>query len=303
MHLRTKKIPQAAAWAAVWAAWAAWISNPSLAFKEYERPSFGAAFFVPHSRHSRQGGNPFIRLHRCPNFGHILSMTIFFNLFTNLLPLYALIGAGFLYGRYLRIDIQTLINLVLYLFIPVVVFGFVARVEMQPAYVLLPILVFGISCAIGFSMLRLGRVIYGDSQANVLSMCTAMGNLGYFGLPLVLLLFEEKWVGVYMFMLIGGVLYEATAGYYIAARGAFTVRDSLIKVLKFPSIYALLAGMMVNYAGVALPEAFWTYWTYAKGGYVIIGMMIIGAALSKTPRLAISPRFLSLVFLGKFVLW
>jgi predicted permease len=230
-------------------------------------------------------------------------MTIFFELVVNLFPLYGLIAAGFFIGRFLHIDRETLINIVLYLCLPIVVFGFIAGLDLKPAYALLPLVMFLIQAVIGLAMLRAGRAVYGDARANLLSMCTAMGNGGYFGLPLVLLLFPPEWVGVYMFMLLGGVLYEGTLGYYIAARGKFTVGDSIRKVLKFPSIYAVAAGLLVNLAGIDMPDLFITYWGYFKGAYVILGMMIIGAALSKVDRLVFAPRFLVLVALGKFIAW
>jgi predicted permease len=230
-------------------------------------------------------------------------MEIFISLVINLLPLYVLIGAGFIVGRYVGLDSRTMANLVLYLCIPVVAFGFVADLELKPAYALLPVITFLIQFVIGYVMFRVGKSVYGDARANLLAMCTAMGNSGYFGLPLVLLLFEDRWVGVYMFMLLGFLLYEATVGYYIAARGKFTARESLLKVLKFPSVYAISAGLLINFMDIPLPDLFKTYWTYCKGAYVILGMLIIGVALSKLQRLVLAPRFLSMVMLGKFIIW
>ncbi len=230
-------------------------------------------------------------------------MSVFLNLAVNLLPLYGLIALGFCAGRFFNVDRQTLANLALFIFMPAVVFGFVAQLDLRPAYALLPAVIFMAHAIVGLSMLRLGRFIYGDARANLLSMCASMGNGGYFGLPLVLLLFAQQWVGVYMFMLLGGVLYEGTIGYYIAARGKFSVRDSLRKLVRFPSVYAISAGLAVNLAGWELPDLALTYWTYFKGAYVITGMMIVGAALAQMEKFVFSIRFSSLAFAGKFVFW
>jgi predicted permease len=230
-------------------------------------------------------------------------MEIFFNLVTNLIPLYLLILCGFLIGRYAQIDRQTLINLVLYLCLPVVIFGFVAHLDLKPAYALLPVIAFVTQTILCIVMYNIGRGIYGDARANLLAMCTSMGNAGYFGLPLVLLLFDTEYVAIYMFMLLGGTLYEGTIGYYIAARGKFTVKESLIKVLTFPSVYAVTAGLLANLTHLPLPDLFDTYWAYFKGAYVILGMMIIGAALAPVKKLEIVPKFLGLVIFGKFIFW
>ncbi len=230
-------------------------------------------------------------------------MDIFFTLFTNLLPLYALIALGFVAGKYFEIDRQSLANLAIFICLPIVIFGFVSTLDFKPSYVFLPVIVFVIASVISFTVLFIGRKIYGDERANLLAMCAASGNTGYFGLPIIFLLFDAKWVGVYIFMMLGGAVYEATVNYYIAARGNYSAREAVYKLIKFPTIYAIAAGMLVNFSGAELPDLFFTYWMYFKGAYVVIGMMIVGAALSNVPRLVKCPRFITMAFIGKFLFW
>ncbi len=230
-------------------------------------------------------------------------MDIFLSLFFNLLPLYALIGAGYFAGKVLNVDRQSLGSLAIYMFMPVVVFGSVSNLEFKAAYIILPIFIYAVSIIVGLGSLKIGNMIYKDSQANLMAMCTSMGNTGYFGLPLVLLFFDEEALAIYIFMMLGGLMYEATVGYYIAARGAFTARESLIKLVKFPTIYAMAAGFTINFLNIELPEVFWTYWTHFKGAYVVVGMMIVGAALATLDKFVFGPRFIGLVFVGKFVAW
>lgn len=230
-------------------------------------------------------------------------MDIFLTLFTNLIPLYVLIALGFVAGRYLNVDRESVANLVIYLCLPIVVFGFVVNLDFQASYILLPLIIIVVCILTGGISFVLGKKIFGDNRANLLSMCISMPNSGYFGLPLVLLLFDTQWAAVYMFMMLGVTIYDATVGYYIAARGSFSVRDSLLKLIKFPAIYAIILALAVNFSGIEMPDMFQTYWTHFKGAYVVMGMMIIGAALSKVDKLVFGPRFLSLVCAGKFVLW
>ncbi|MGQ0526510.1 MAG: AEC family transporter [Alphaproteobacteria bacterium] len=230
-------------------------------------------------------------------------MDIFLLLFTNLMPLYLIIAAGYFVGKWLRLDRETLANVAIYICVPIVAFGFIVDLDLQPAYLAVPVILYFIHCAVGFGFLRIGNKIYGDGRANLVSMCASMGNTGYFGLPLVILLFPKELVGIYMFMLLAGIIYEGSIGYYIAARGRFTVRDSLIKLAKFPSLYAVAAGLIANSMGAQMPEQFYVYWSYFKGAYVILGMMIIGAALSKVEKIVIGPRLAGLAFAGKFLAW
>lgn len=230
-------------------------------------------------------------------------MTLFLLLLKNLVPLYILIAAGFVGGKYLRLDRHTLAGMAVYMFTPVVVFGFISDLKLKPEYAALPVIAYAISAIVGFGFLWIGRRIYPDNRANLLAMLASMGNTGYFGLPVALLLFDKNHVGIYMFMLLGITGFEATIGYYIASRGKFDVRASLLKLATFPSIYAMTAGLLVNVSGIHLPDLFYTYWTYFKGAYVITGMMLIGTALSAIRDFRPAPLFLLLSFAGKFLAW
>ncbi len=232
-------------------------------------------------------------------------MDIFFLLFTNLLPLYVLIFIGWVAGRYFEVDRQTLANFAIYICVPVVIFGFVLDLDLEVQWVWLPVIVFFLHSSIAFGALALGKCVFKDARANLAAMCSAHSNTGYFGLPLAILIFHNnpQWVGVYMFMLLGGVIFESTVSYYIASRGQFTVEQSLKRLLKFPTLYAMTAGLLCNHFQVEMPEMFYTYWAYFKGAYVLVGMMVIGAALSKLTKLVIAPRFLAFTFIGKFIVW
>jgi predicted permease len=116
-------------------------------------------------------------------------------------------------------------------------------------------------------------------------------------------LFEPQWVALYMFVNLASLMYEATFAYYIAARGAYNAKESLKKVLAYPTLYAVILGFGVNAAHVELPELFLTYWSYFKGAYVVMGMMILGVALSAMHHFEFSLRYNALVFLGKFMVW
>ena len=229
-------------------------------------------------------------------------MASFISLFINLLPLYALIAAGYFAGRTFKVDSRTMASLSIYFFLPVVIFGFVSNMEFKPSYIMLPAFLYVANTITALSFYALGKRIYKkDSRANLMALCSAMGNAGYFGLPLVLLFFDADKVAIYVFMLLGLSVFEATIGYYIAARGNFSVRDSLIKLFKFPSIYAIATALIANAMDMELPEMFWTYWTHVKGCYVITGMMIIGVVLGSMKALVFDLKLTALVFIGKFL--
>ncbi len=230
-------------------------------------------------------------------------MGMFITLFSTLVPLYILIALGWVAGRYFEVERQTLGALAIYVIMPVVVFGFITKLEFEPAYAVLPIVIYCVMSALSFFWLWVGQRVFKSKRANLLAMTAVSGNTGYMGLPIVLALFDTNWVAVYIFMMLAGIFHEATTMYYIASRSQFTVGESLRKLAKFPALYAVALALIVNTLGWDMTIEMDKYWTYFKGAYVVIGMMIIGAALSHVQRLTIAPRFLALTFLGKFALW
>jgi malate permease and related proteins len=226
-----------------------------------------------------------------------------FALFVNILPLYALVALGHVAAQHAGVDRRALAQLAIFFLVPVVIFGFLAQIDLRPEFALLPLVGFGLHASVALAFLAVGRWVYPDNRANLLALVAGSANSGYFGLPVVMALFDPYWVGAYTLILLGGIVYEATIMYYIAARGQCTVRQSLIKLARFPVLYAALAGLAWNLAAWPLPPLALEYWGHFKGAYVVIGMMIVGAALPRLDRLVWAPRFLALAFAGKFVAW
>ncbi len=230
-------------------------------------------------------------------------MDIFFTLFSNIAPLYAIIVLGWIAGRFYGVDRESIAGLAIFVVVPVVSFYYVAGVEFKPAYAVLPFLVFCLYSVLTILVFQFGKLVYPDKRANLLAMCSVASNTGYFGLPLVILLLPAEWVGVYVLALVGGLLYEATVMYYIANRGNFSPKESVMRVLRFPVLYAVLLGLCVNFFGIDLPAPLDPYWAYFKGAYVVIGMMIVGCSLPKISDLVFAPKFFGIVFIVQFMIW
>ena len=129
------------------------------------------------------------------------------------------------------------------------------------------------------------------------------GNTGYFGVPVALLLFGEEGLGLYIVCMLGTTLFENSVGFYLAARGRYSIQDALWRVLKLPSVYAFLAAVALNLAGVGIPDIFVPLFDNLRGAYSILGMMIIGMSITSFRGLAGNVRFTALAFFGKFVVW
>ncbi|HBM49283.1 MULTISPECIES: AEC family transporter [unclassified Marinobacter] len=230
-------------------------------------------------------------------------MAAAFALFFKLIPLYVTVGLGWIAGRYLEASGRHIAGIMLYIVTPSVVFSGVMAAPLSPEVILLPFLVFGISSLLGIVQLKLARKVLTDGSANIIPLCVGSGNTGYFGVPVALLLFGEEGLGLYIVCMLGTTLFENSVGFYLAARGRYSIQDALWRVLKLPSVYAFLAAVALNLAGVGIPDIFVPLFDNLRGAYSILGMMIIGMSITSFRGLAGNVRFTALAFFGKFVVW
>jgi len=49
---------------------------------------------------------------------------------------------------------------------------------------------------------------------------------------------ETNIAGIWIISGFGFTLYESTIGFFVAARGRHTIRESIIRLLKLPTVYA-----------------------------------------------------------------
>ncbi|MFP3977404.1 AEC family transporter [Marinobacter sp. KMM 10035] len=224
-------------------------------------------------------------------------------LFIKLIPLYVTVALGWVAGRYLEASGKHIAGIMLYIVTPSVVFSGVMAAPLSPEVILLPFLVFGFATVIALAHLRLARRVLTDGSAGMVPLCVASGNTGYFGVPVALLLFGEEGLAIYIVCMLGVTLFESSVGYYLAARGRHDLKDSLLRVVKLPSVYAFLVAVVLNLTEIGIPEVFVPLFDNLRGAYSILGMMIIGMSISSFRGLAGNMRFTALAFFGKFVAW
>lgn len=231
-------------------------------------------------------------------------MSVFLTLLGKIVPLYLSIILGILSTALLQCNKETIAKILLFILAPLIVFNATLNVKLIPSVLFLPLFFFLLSSFLAFILLFLFKKIYNDNTANVLAFSTATGNTGNIGIPLAILFLEPAMVDVFIFTVLASILYQNSVGYYITAKGNFTSKQSLLKVLKLPVLYAFILGFIFNVAGFSTPEVFIDYSNYLKGAYAILGMMLLGMGMEKIQfKQIMDYTFISLALVIKFVLW
>lgn len=231
-------------------------------------------------------------------------MNIFFLLLIKIFPLYLNVGLGFLATKYLDVQRHSVAALLIYIIGPIVVLSATMSVEINIAVAFLPIFLYIFGSIIAFATLFIFGKNWNDPTGNILAFSAGTGNTGYFGIPLAIIFFDTNLANIYIFTVLASLLYENTTGFYVTAKGNFTAKQSLQKVIKLPILHAFIIGITLNLLGVRLPEELAFYSDQFKSAYGILGMMMLGMGLqgfNKSEDLDF--KFIKISFFLKFIFW
>ena len=210
---------------------------------------------------------------------------------------------GYLGGKFLNIRKETIAPLLLNIIVPVVIFTGVVNTKIILSTLSIPLLFFLVSSSISLLVYYLAGFVWKDSTRNILAFASGTANTGYFGLPVAIAIFGNSAIVIVSLALLGTSLYTNSLGYFLAARGQHTAKESLIKVLKLPILHAFFIGLLVNLSGIKLGAIYFDMAKNFNGAFVILGMMIIGLGLADIKDFEFDFKFIGLSLFIKFFVW
>ncbi len=110
-------------------------------------------------------------------------MIIYFTLISKLIPLYLIIFLGFLAGKYLKAQKETLASILIYIIAPIIIFHGVVSTPITLGIISIPILFFIVCSFMCLLFFSIAKKHWQDTTSNILAYMAGSGNAGYFGLP------------------------------------------------------------------------------------------------------------------------
>lgn len=228
---------------------------------------------------------------------------IFITLILKIIPLYILISLGFIAGKYLKANKETIARLLIYIIAPAVIFNSVFTTPIAANVLSLPILFFVLCCLMCLAAYAISKHFWSDATKNILAFTAGSGNTGYFGLPVAIALFGTDVAGLVVISTLGFILYENSLGFFIAARGHHSAKESIVRLTKLPAIYAFALALLLNLSGVKLGQIYTDFASLFRGAYTVLGMMLIGLGLSSVKSFKFDFKFVGVAFVAKFIVW
>lgn len=170
-------------------------------------------------------------------------------------PVFLIVGLVVIIARRLKPDPNGLSTLLVYLFIPALVFNGIVQSDLSGGEV------FGVAAvAVGMSLL-MSAVGLGVSRAggfdrklqSAFLISVILVNAANYGIPLNRFAFGPEGERLAIIYYVMSVTVGNVLGVFFASRGEVSARQAFGNVLRVPITYAALAGLAVNLAGITLP--------------------------------------------------
>ncbi len=230
-------------------------------------------------------------------------MAIFSIVFFKTISVLLSVIIGFLAGRYSKVERDSIASLLFYFISPIVFFAIPASTTLTLSALSVTVIVFVIATLLSlFSYYFFGRH-WQDHTRNIIALSAGTANGGYFMLPIASSLFDDYTLSLYMMAVIGVNIFESTVGFYICVRSFSNSSESILKVIKLPILNGFLLGCLVSFTGFTLPDFLDDFIYNMRGAFSILGMVMVGLALSTLQKFEIDIKFTLATFLAKFLFY
>ncbi len=221
-------------------------------------------------------------------------MREFLSLFTsNIFPIIAVAGAGFVLQRRTRLDPRPISATIFHILVPALVFDLVLKTEIpKDDVVSMVILASGVivfMLLLSWVLSKLLRLPQALASAFILSV--AFINSGNYGLSLNHFALGEAgllWASIYF---ITSALWTNSVGVYIASAGRMDPLRAVKNLAKVPAVYAILLSLILRALNISIPQAISRPIELLALAMIPMMLLVLGMQISK----AGSPKRLGLL--------
>ena len=226
---------------------------------------------------------------------------IFSLVFFKIIAILLNVVVGFLAGRIMKVERDSIASLLFYFISPIVFFTIPASANLSVSALGITAVTFVICTMLCMFSYYIFGFYWQDQTRNILALSAGNANCGYFMLPIAAGIFDDYTLSIYMMAIVGVSIYESSVGFYISSRGIHSTYDSFMKVLKLPTLNAFVLGCILSFTGLTLPEFLDDFTHNMRGAYSVLGMVMVGLGLSTIPKFEVDIKFTLAAFASKFL--
>jgi predicted permease len=161
----------------------------------------------------------------------------------------------------------------------VTVWGF-STAKLSTEHLFVPIYYIGIISVIFFPMLLVAKKLFPDPKERaIFSIAGFVGNTGNIGIPLGIALFGMNSVIYTTLINIANVFVVYVLGVYIYSRGSFSIKKSLLNIIKIPIIPASIIALTLNLNEVEIHPQIQEFFKMGAYAGIVLQLFLLGTFL------------------------
>jgi len=188
--------------------------------------------------------------------------------------LFIAVGFGAKWAFKEKIDDRTITLLSVYFLQIFLTFWGLLKRPIDTELLFAPALYLGITLVSLLLMIPLARLLFNDpKERSIATVAALIGNTGNLGIPLGIALFGEESIPYTTLINLVNVFVVYTIGVFYYSRGEFSVRGSLLNILKLPVLWAAMVAIALNLIGYVPSPA--VDKTLMMGAYASMTMQLV----------------------------
>jgi predicted permease len=213
------------------------------------------------------------------------------------IPVFSIILVGYTIGKIKKFDIQTLIDVIVYISAPCLIFSSIASSDINLAdFTTIAIAALAIILIMALSVFSILKITNSDKKGLYLPM--VFGNTSYLGYPVALFAFG-------MDGLSRAVVYDMMNSLVIFSLGIYIVhhRNEIQEAFKVPLLYAVIIGLVVNLLKIPIPHVLFQPIEMVGMITIPLALLVLGYKLTEIKLSAAKTASLASLFriLGGFL--
>lgn len=202
---------------------------------------------------------------------------------SDLLPVFAIAGVGFLLARFAGVQVQTVSRLTFHALAPAFVFNTLVNSTAESSQVGRMTLFYVLVAVSAAAMARLVAIpLRLDRRAlSAFMLVIVCSNSGNYGLPVTLLAFGREALTFASVYFVASSIFSYTGGVLLAASGRRSLRDAIVGIARVPAVYGAIAAISTLSLGLHVPAAAMTPITLLSEAAMPMMILVLGMQLER----------------------
>ena len=227
------------------------------------------------------------------------------DIFLSVISIYFFILLGFLAKRKLKDELQekSLVIISIYFLQPMLSFWGLSTKSIDTKLIGVPIIYMVISILCIVVSFFIAKSFFSNpKERSIVTVSSSIGNTGNLGIPIGIALFGADSIIYTSLINVANILILYTVGIYFYSRGQFSVKESLLNIIKLPLIWFAALALVLNALNIEIHSSLLNSLMMGAYAAMVLQLMIFGMFLYSVKLKHLNLKLIFHVGIIKFII-